>query len=76
MLILALPLWKRLPHLKTQPVNMRYLQLLTSMFKLLRQEKVLQVRGVLALLMFAAFNIFWSALVLPLVHHHIVFRTL
>ena len=36
------------------------------MFKLLRQEKVLQVRGVLALLMFAAFNIFWSALVLPL----------
>ena len=66
MLILALPLWKRLPHLKTQSVNMRYLQLLTSMFKLLRQEKVLQVRGVLALLMFAAFNIFWSALVLPL----------
>lgn len=66
MLILALPLWKYLPHLKTQPVNMRYLQLLTSMFKLLRQEKVLQVRGVLALLMFASFNIFWSALVLPL----------
>jgi len=66
MLILALPLWKCLPHLKTQPVNMRYLQLLTSMFKLLRQEKVLQVRGVLALLMFASFNIFWSALVLPL----------
>jgi hypothetical protein len=36
------------------------------MLTLLRQEKVLQVRGVLALLMFAAFNIFWSALVLPL----------
>lgn len=36
------------------------------MLALLRQEKVLQVRGVLALLMFAAFNIFWSALVLPL----------
>ena len=29
-------------------------------------RKVLQVRGVLALLMFAAFNILWSALVLPL----------
>ncbi|MCR6694252.1 hypothetical protein NSY32_12955 [Acinetobacter baumannii] len=29
-------------------------------------RKVLQVRGVLALFMFAAFNIFWSALVLPL----------
>ncbi len=66
MLILALPLWKHFPHLKTRPVTIRYTQLLFSIFKLLRQEKILQVRGVLALLMFAAFNIFWSALVLPL----------
>ena len=66
MFMIALPLWKRLPHLKVQPVTMRYSQLLASMLNLLRQEKVLQVRGVLALLMFAAFNIFWSALVLPL----------
>jgi len=66
MLTIALPLWKHLPHLKTQPITMRYSQLLGSMVKLLHQEKVLQVRGVLALLMFAAFNIFWSALVLPL----------
>ncbi|MBJ9721073.1 MFS transporter [Acinetobacter calcoaceticus] len=66
MLMIALPLWRRLPHLKVQPVTMHYLHLLASMLKLLRQEKVLQVRGVLALLMFAAFNIFWSALVLPL----------
>ncbi|MFB6407357.1 MFS transporter [Acinetobacter baumannii] len=66
MLMIALPLWRRLPHLNVQPITMRYPQLLSSMLKLLRQEKVLQVRGVLALLMFAAFNIFWSALVLPL----------
>lgn len=66
MLMIALPLWKRLPHLEVQPVTMCYPQLLASMLNLLRQEKVLQVRGVLALLMFAAFNIFWSALVLPL----------
>lgn len=66
MLMIALPLWRRLPYLNVQPVTMRYSQLLTSMLKLLRQEKVLQVRGVLALLMFAAFNILWSALVLPL----------
>ncbi|MDO7537356.1 MFS transporter [Acinetobacter pittii] len=66
MLMIALPLWKHLPHLDIQPSAMRYPQLLASMLKLLRQEKVLQVRGVLALLMFAAFNIFWSALVLPL----------
>jgi len=66
MVMIALPLWKHLPHLNIQPVIMRYPQLLATMLKLLRQEKVLQVRGVLALLMFAAFNIFWSALVLPL----------
>ncbi|WP_151744584.1 MFS transporter [Acinetobacter calcoaceticus] len=66
MLMIVLPLWRRLPHLKVQPVSMHYPQLLASMLKLLHQEKVLQVRGVLALLMFAAFNIFWSALVLPL----------
>jgi hypothetical protein len=45
---------------------MSYPRLIFSMLTLLREEKVLQVRGVLALLMFAAFNIFWSALVLPL----------
>ncbi|WP_336975742.1 MFS transporter [Acinetobacter pittii] len=65
-LMIALSLWKRLPHLNIQPSAMRYPQLLASMLNLLRQEKMLQVRGVLALLMFAAFNIFWSALVLPL----------
>jgi hypothetical protein len=45
---------------------MSYPRLIGSMLTLLRQEKVLQIRGVLALLMFASFNIFWSALVLPL----------
>lgn len=43
-----------------------YLPLLRSMAGLLRHERALQVRGVLALLMFAVLNIFWSALVLPL----------
>ncbi|WP_179266740.1 MFS transporter [Bordetella genomosp. 4] len=66
MLMLALPLWRRLPVLKTVSDGMSYPRLIASMLTLLRQEKVLQIRGVLALLMFAAFNIFWSALVLPL----------
>lgn len=66
MLIIALPLWQRLPTLTVTPNAMSYPRLIASMLTLLRQEKVLQVRGVLALLMFAAFNIFWSALVLPL----------
>lgn len=66
MLIIALPLWQRLPTLAIAPNPMSYPRLIASMLTLLRDEKVLQVRGVLALLMFAAFNIFWSALVLPL----------
>lgn len=66
MLAIALPLWRRLPALAAVPDEMRYLRLIASMLTLLLQEKVLQVRGVLAMLMFAALNIFWSALVLPL----------
>jgi predicted MFS family arabinose efflux permease len=66
MLAVALPLWRRLPVLAVTPSTISYPRLLGSMYLLLRQEKVLQVRGVLAMLMFAAFNIFWSALVLPL----------
>jgi len=66
MLIIALPLWRQLPVLPVREKGMRYADLLISMLTLLREEKVLQVRGVLALLMFAAFNIFWSALVFPL----------
>lgn len=66
MLIIALPLWWRLPILPAVTATMSYPRLIGSMLTLLRQEKVLQIRGVLALLMFASFNIFWSALVLPL----------
>lgn len=66
MLAIALPLWRRLPALAATPNGMRYPRLIASMLTLLRRERVLQVRGLLALLMFAAFNIFWSALVLPL----------
>lgn len=66
MLLLAGLLYRRLPRLPTAPVTLGYLQLVGSMARLLREERVLQIRGILALLMFAAFNIFWSALVLPL----------
>lgn len=69
MMALAFPLWWRLPALPARRVAspaMSYPRFIASMSTLLRQERVLQVRGLLALLMFAAFNIFWSALVLPL----------
>ncbi|WP_454738498.1 MFS transporter [Cupriavidus necator] len=66
MLVLALLLWRALPAVAGARQRMRYASLIVSMFQLLRRDRVLQVRGTIALLMFAAFNIFWSALVLPL----------
>ena len=66
MLALAVLLGAALPRLAAPRRRMPYLRLIGSTFLLLRQDRVLQGRGVLALLMFAAFNVFWSAMVLPL----------
>ena len=66
MLVIGLALWRCLPTLAAAPNAMGYTRLIASMLTLLRREHALQVRGVLAMLMFAALNIFWSALVLPL----------
>ncbi|WP_043288745.1 MFS transporter [Paraburkholderia oxyphila] len=66
MLAFAVPLWRRLPRLATAPSALSYPTLIVTMLALLRADRVLQIRGMLALLMFATFNIFWSALVLPL----------
>lgn len=64
--LLVLLLRMALPQTTVAPVRLGYLDLLRSMPVLLREERVLQVRGMLALLMFATFNIFWNAMVLPL----------
>ena len=66
MLVMALLLYRRLPGQAPVAQGMAYARLLGSMGQLLRRDRTLQVRGVLALLMFAAFNVFWTALVLPL----------
>ncbi|MBR8142463.1 MFS transporter [Burkholderia sp. AU19243] len=55
-----------LPDANAPRARIGYAALLRSMVTLLRTERVLRVRGAIALLMFAAFSIFWSALVLPL----------
>lgn len=65
MAILAAILWRRLPELPPA-VPARWSQVLRLLWQQLRTNRVLQVRGTLALLMFASFNIFWSALVLLL----------
>jgi predicted MFS family arabinose efflux permease len=66
MLGLAFLLWRMLPKQALPSQRLSYLELIYSMYTLLCQERVLQIRGVIALLMFAAFSVFWSALVLPL----------
>jgi len=66
MLALGLMLLRALPAQAAPVRRLSYGQLLLSMFTLLCQERVLQIRGGMALLMFAAFSVFWSALVLPL----------
>lgn len=65
--LLLLPILARLlPKQPDSELKLSYWQLLRSMLSLLRHDRILQVRGMLALLMFAAFSIFWSTLVLPL----------
>lgn len=65
-LVLLILLWRMLPPPAPLQKRLAYGALLASMLSMLRHNRVLQVRGMLAMLMFAAFSIFWSALVFPL----------
>ncbi|KVX23306.1 hypothetical protein WL02_03775 [Burkholderia ubonensis] len=65
-IVMGVVLSRLLPDARAPRERIGYAALLASMDFLLRRDLVLQVRGMLALLMFAAFSIFWSALVLPL----------
>ncbi len=67
LMLLLLPLlWRRLPRFEVSGVRTRWRELIGSMLRLLLTDRVLHIRGTLALLMFATFTIFWSAMVLPL----------
>ncbi|WP_157277392.1 MFS transporter [Paenibacillus taiwanensis] len=58
--------FKVLPHVEREVQSLTYLQLLSSVFRLFVQERVLRIRSILALLIFADFSILWTSLVLPL----------
>lgn len=66
MISMAALLWRTLPPLPAPARPLPYPRLIASMVTLLRRDRVLRVRGTIAMLMFAAFSILWSALVLPL----------
>ncbi|OHX15008.1 hypothetical protein BI347_11615 [Chromobacterium sphagni] len=65
-LTMLLLLARLLPPRPARRMELSYPMLLHSMWLLLRRERGLQIRGMLALLMFAILGIFWSAMALPL----------
>ncbi|MEK8127624.1 MFS transporter [Paenibacillus filicis] len=66
MLLMAVMLLRIMPQRRAEPAALSYRQLLQSMLLLWRQERILRVRAMLALLIFTAFSILWTSLVLPL----------
>ncbi|WP_238655621.1 MFS transporter [Paenibacillus piscarius] len=65
-LIMAGVLFKVLPQSEPQRESLSYPQLLRSLFTLFAQERLLRIRAALCLLIFTAFSILWTSLVLPL----------
>jgi predicted MFS family arabinose efflux permease len=66
MLALAAVFWKVLPGAVPARSRYTYPALIRSLFRLFLTEPVLRIRGLLALLIFAAFSVLWTSMVLPL----------
>ena len=66
MLTIAAVFWAVVPAAVSPPDRQPYRALIRSLFKLFMSEPVLRIRGLLALLIFAAFSVLWTAMVLPL----------
>ncbi|MEV8414723.1 MFS transporter [Streptomyces niveus] len=65
--LLALVLYRVLPrHSGAPPTTLRYGQLLRSTITLFAQERLLRLRALFGLLIFAAFSTLWSGVALPL----------
>lgn len=65
-LFMAVALLRVLPKSEPMSATLSYPQLLRSVILLFVQERILRIRAVLALLIFMAFSILWTSLVLPL----------
>ncbi|MBY0598519.1 MFS transporter [Bacillus bingmayongensis] len=66
MLFIVGLLYRKLPDLEYKRTAMSYPKLLRSVLSLFVQERILRIRGILALLIFTSFSILWTSLVLPL----------
>ncbi|REK77850.1 MFS transporter [Paenibacillus paeoniae] len=55
-----------LPKQEPQRIRLSYTRIFLSVFQLYRELPILRIRGLLAMLIFAAFSILWTAMVLPL----------
>jgi len=66
MLIIAAVFCKVLPPVVSPHNQYTYPALIRSLFMLFITEPVLRIRGLLALLIFAAFSVLWTSMVLPL----------
>jgi predicted MFS family arabinose efflux permease len=64
--VMAALLFRILPRSPQESAAGSYPELLRSLVMLFREEPILRVRAGLGLLVFAAINIFWAPLVLPL----------
>nr|WP_274918811.1 MFS transporter [Streptomyces sp. WZ-12] len=65
--LLALILYRVLPrHVEAPPTTLRYGQLLRSTLTLFARERLLRLRALFCLLIFAAFSTLWSSIALPL----------
>ncbi|WNG29120.1 MFS transporter [Cystobacter fuscus] len=65
-LLMAALLYGVLPRHERRSAAPPYPELVRSVFVLFREEPLLRVRAVLALLIFATFSVLWTSMVLPL----------
>lgn len=64
--IMVILLNRKLPDVDFKQSSLSYPKLLRSVLLLYVQERILVIRGILALLIFTSFSILWTSLVLPL----------
>lgn len=64
--VIVLMLWKMLPQQQRQPTSLSYGRLITSLIRLIVEEPILRIRGIIAMLIFANITTLLAPLVLPL----------